>query len=249
MTAEDHSSRKRSHGAATEITCTHRRRRSKLTPLADCSSTSEPSTVSNHSTLMSTGVPEDSTDATDAGNDSDTESELSESSEEPSSDSSSDDDSASDEADSNIEASDEGGNEQRIVNLRANRGKKPRMKLRDEEMGVDLRPWLKEFLPKLKAANEELEREKQAGTLKDKIIERDGDEGQYIEMDLGLGVLKERDPNAEDSSSSSDSDNDEEEDNKNTHGQPSKKKDVMDKLLGRQSKPVSIEEVGNGKTT
>ena len=54
------------------------------------------------------------------------------------------------------------------------------------------------FLPALSAANQELEIERVQGRLSARDIENlddmEGDEegGQYIEMDLGLGVLEER---------------------------------------------------------
>ncbi|CAI6340878.1 unnamed protein product [Periconia digitata] len=113
--------------------------------------------------------------------DSDASSELSSSSEEP-----------SDDSDDEDEFANSADNEDPIVNLRANQGQKPIMKLDPEEMGDDIRSFLKDFLPKLKAANEELEAQKAAGTLKTAEILDDGDqtagsdgddEGeQYIEL-------------------------------------------------------------------
>lgn len=45
----------------------------------------------------------------------------------------------------------------------------------------------------MKEANDVLEREREAGTLAERGIENIKDEeGKYIEMDLGLGVLEER---------------------------------------------------------
>lgn len=185
MATESLSLRKRPRDTSNETTCSHRRTRSRLTPpsAADSSSTSEPSVTSDTSALVPTSVPEDSTDATVAEHDSDTESDLSESSEDPSSDSSSDNESNSnsDDAESDNEV-ENAGDENDRVNLPANRGSKPVMKLRDGELGEDVRPWLKEFLPRLRAANEELEKERKTGALKDKVIEREDEEGQYIEM-------------------------------------------------------------------
>lgn len=64
-----------------------------------------------------------------------------------------------------------------------------------------------------------------------------------IKQDLGLGVLEERDPNAQDSS---ESEGDSEEDDTDTQAQKSKKeKDILGKLMGRENKPVSIQEVNN----
>ncbi len=107
---------------------------------------------------------------------SDSESSLSESSEEPSDDSSSEDDSEEDEE----FQEDQGRNG--VVNLRANRGKKPTMKFDKDNLGPDIRPFLQQFLPELKAANDELEAQKRAGTLKT-LDAGAGENGeQYIQM-------------------------------------------------------------------
>jgi hypothetical protein len=103
-------------------------------------------------------------------------SELSDSSEAPSSESSS-------EEEGDEESDAEPRDEVKVENLRANRGKKPQMKLSKDDMGPDIRTFLKDFLPQLKAANDELEAERKAGTLKHRTIEAEGEEeGQYIEM-------------------------------------------------------------------
>ncbi|KAL6703551.1 hypothetical protein ACN47E_009576 [Coniothyrium glycines] len=194
---------------------------------ADASS--EPS-VSDDSALIPTSTTEVSTDASNS--DSDTESELSSSSEEPSDDSSSEEDS-----DGDVEMTDQEGRD-RVVNLPANRGAKPSMKLDQEEMGPDIRSFLKDFLPQLKAANEELEAQKKAGTLKSLDTTEETDEGApYIEMDLGLGVLEAKDPNAIDSSGD-DSDDTEME------------TDRLGKLLGREKKdPAGIEVVHDARVS
>jgi hypothetical protein len=99
---------------------------------------------------------------------------------------------------------------------------------------------LPEFLSKLEAANNELEAERAAGTLSSRRIEIDESEdatqnGQYIEMNLGLGVLKEK---TGDSSTSSNTDSDADDDDK-----PADR--IMDKLMGQrsESKKVVIEEL------
>lgn len=150
-------------------------RRRRVQVSADNSS--EPS-VSDESALVATSTADDSTLASD--HDSDSDSELSESSEEPSSESSSEDE--QDET-SDVEMTEHQG-EDGVVNLMANRGKKPIMKLNQEELGPDIRTFLKEFLPQLKAANEELEAQRQAGTLKRLEINDDeeGNSEQHIEM-------------------------------------------------------------------
>jgi hypothetical protein len=68
--------------------------------------------------------------------------------------------------------------------LRAGQGTKPVMKLSKKEMGPDIRTFLKDFLPQLKAANDELMAHKKAGTLKSREIDMtDADEAEeYIEM-------------------------------------------------------------------
>jgi hypothetical protein len=112
-------------------------------------------------------------------NSDDESSELSESSEEPSDLSSSDND---DEESTEMDV--EAPKEPEVVNVRANRGTKPTYKLDEEEFGPDIRVFLRDFLPQLKAANEELEAERKQGTLKKREIDTvEGDEDkQYIEM-------------------------------------------------------------------
>ena len=48
------------------------------------------------------------------------------------------------------------------------------------------------FIPTLAAANARLERERERGALGERDIENVGEDGRYIEMDLGLGVLEEK---------------------------------------------------------
>lgn len=96
------------------------------------------------------------------------------------------------------------------------------------------------FLAEMDAANRELEAEKKAGTIAERRVEIDDEEegekdGQYIEMNLGLGVLEEKTSDSETSS----------------EGESSDDEDVMDKLMGAEKdtkdeaekKKVSIEEV------
>ncbi len=66
----------------------------------------------------------------------------------------------------------------------------------------DIHNRLSTLLPSLAAANEELEAERSAGTLGKRNIE-DVDDAQYIEMNLGLGVLEEKEPNGTETGSSS----------------------------------------------
>lgn len=140
----------------------------------------EPSSpsASSESALASTNAANDSaTNPSDLGT-SDSDSELSESSEEPSSDESS---SEEEDDDEDTEMEEQEGQDG-VVNLRANRGKKPVMRLGNEDLGPDIRDFLKDFLPQLKAANEELEAQKKAGTLRS-LDAAPEDEGEpYIEM-------------------------------------------------------------------
>ncbi|KAF2466029.1 uncharacterized protein BDR25DRAFT_191227, partial [Lindgomyces ingoldianus] len=215
----------------------HRRTRAKVSQPTDSTSASKLS-LSDESPLIPAGIPQDSTIASDLSNDSESElSDLSESSEATSSGVSSDDD--SDDEESQLATDNE--NEDGIINLIANRGKKPSIKLSKDDNASDLQAHLKHFLPKLAAANVELEAAEKAGTLMMKKIEVDDgeEEGQYIEMNLGLGVLECKDPCAEGASSDTDSGSDEHE-NANTQAM---EKDLLGKLMGRGRKRVGIHEV------
>jgi hypothetical protein len=167
--------------SSTKDSLAHRRKRVRF----ETGASSDPS-ISEESALTSTSVADDSTVASDFGSESD--SELSESSEEPSSDSSSEDADEEDPA-SDAELHEHKGNNG-VVNLRAGQGKKPTMKLNKEELGPDIRDFLKDFLPQLKAANDELEAQRKAGTLKSREIDMtDAEEaGQYIEMVSGVSL-------------------------------------------------------------
>jgi hypothetical protein len=152
----------------------HRRKRVRFSP----TNSSEPSVSDLASTTAASST---TTHASDYGSD-DSGSSLSESSEEPSSDESSsseeDDEDSGEDTEMEDQAAPSG-----VVNLRANRGKKPVMKLgEDEDLGPDIRGFLKDFLPKLKESNEELERQRQAGTLKSLDAGGEEEGEPYIEM-------------------------------------------------------------------
>ncbi|KAF1973779.1 hypothetical protein BU23DRAFT_123945 [Bimuria novae-zelandiae CBS 107.79] len=207
-------------------------------------SNSAPSTVSDHSVLLPTSVPEDTTEA------SDDESWVSESSEEPSDESdieeSEDGSDAGDDGDEDEEEGKEDSEhgEDTVVNIRANRGERPSYKLPEDEELEDIRPFLKDFLPQLKAANEELEAQREAGTLRTSEIigDEDGDsEEQYIEMNLGLGVLEEKADDA-DTGLRVSSDGEDEAEREGENGQD---RDILGKLMGRDKaeEPPSIQEV------
>lgn len=165
----------------------------KLSPPVDNGTASKPS-ISEESALTPTSVPDELTDASDVGSES--SSDVSESSDEPSSESESESESEEEAGGDLTEESEveEQDGEEQITNLRSNRGKKPKMKLSKDDLGPDLRPFLDSFLPKLKAANDELEAQREAGILKGREIERgdeeDGGEG-YIEMVCGPPFIME----------------------------------------------------------
>ncbi|KAF2848095.1 hypothetical protein T440DRAFT_350310, partial [Plenodomus tracheiphilus IPT5] len=208
----------------------HRRKRVRFT-------SSEPSN-SDESALVPTSTTSLSTDASDL---SETDSELSSSSEEPSDESS--EESSDEDGDTEMELDDtstttttatpttdaaqthDGGG---VTNLIAHRGTKPAFKFDTTELGPDIRSFLKDFLPQLKAANEELEAQKRAGTLKSLDAGPEGEGEPYIEMDLGLGVLEAKGLDGSDSEESEDSGGEE-------RGE-GVEKDVLGKLLGRGKK-------------
>jgi hypothetical protein len=98
-----------------------------------------------------------------------------------------------------------------ITNVRATGGK-PYFSI-TELKHSPLTSMLPQFLTQMEAANKELEAERAAGTLANRRIDEDENEtkavdGQYIEMNLGLGVFEEKTGNlstSSESGSSSDS--------------------------------------------
>jgi hypothetical protein len=140
------------------------------------------------STAEKSALPtDDTTLASDNGSDSD--SELSDSSEDPSDDSSSEEEDEDEDAMLDTAPEKQQGKDG-VTNLRAGQGKKPVMKLSKKEMGPDIRTFLKDFLPQLKAANDELMAAKKAGTLKSREIDMVDaeEEKEYIEMVSRLGT-------------------------------------------------------------
>ncbi|KAJ5127106.1 hypothetical protein N7448_007885 [Penicillium atrosanguineum] len=108
---------------------------------------------------------------------------------------------------------------------------KPRIKPMKVKAGSDLLSRLSAFLPQMKEANDDLEKEIAAGRGKDIVLD-DADETdgkQYIEMNLGLGVLKEK----REGDDSSEADSDDENPyaaNGGSNGQGDS--DVLSKLMG-----------------
>ncbi|ELR05600.1 hypothetical protein VC83_07675 [Pseudogymnoascus destructans] len=119
--------------------------------------------------------------------------------------------------------------------------RKPKFDFASLKSNSSLMNKLPGFLAEMDAANRELEAEKKAGTIAERRLEIDDDEEegekaeQYIEMNLGLGVLEEKTSDSETSS----------------EGESSDDEDVMDKLMGAEKdskdegekKKVGIEEV------
>ncbi len=93
-------------------------------------------------------------------------------------------------------------------------------------------------MPKIKSANQELEFEKAEGRLGERDIENVEEEGEgYVEMELGLGVLEERE--------------DGEEGGEGKQADEGREGDVMGRLMGKKArrqgrgkKKVRIEEIG-----
>lgn len=120
----------------------------------------------------------------------------------------------------------------------------------------DLHHRLSTFLPNLAAANDELEVERAAGTLGDRNIES-VNSGNYIEMNLGLGVLQAKGHPGEGTGSSSGAgslggdDASDEEGNGDGGGEQGLQEaqgetDVLGKLLRRKKSKVEIQVIDAG---
>lgn len=120
---------------------------------------------------------------------------------------------------------------------------KPDFSARIASGAPSLEDRLKSFLPQLAEANGRLEQQGE----REKLSMEDVGEGEpHIEMNLGLGVLKEVGGKEEESESGSESENEEEEEERETR-EKEKEKDVMGKLMGGRRKREDkggIEEVG-----
>ncbi|KAF2083990.1 hypothetical protein K490DRAFT_69252 [Saccharata proteae CBS 121410] len=215
-----------------------------------------PSSTTTSSVAASEDTPNSTTEATEYSGDSDS-STLSASSPEPSS-SSSDEDSSDEESD--VESNKAASN---ITSLPLPPNRQARQQMYRETEAtlaadrVSLRERLHTFLPQLAAANASLEEDRAAGRLEDRVFDavKDGEEmegKQYIEMNLGLGVLEEKDPNKMDDSDEDDDEDDEMDQTMAGAGDSSasaqKEKDVMGKLLGQKGRKPGgggIEEVSD----
>ncbi|KAL2828431.1 hypothetical protein BDW59DRAFT_159636 [Aspergillus cavernicola] len=129
-------------------------------------------------------------------------------------------------------------NDEQMPSLPARR--KPNIRRLNEQ--PSLLSKLSAFLPQMKSANEDLEREVAAGRVKELQLDNEDDDhsdGQYIEMNLGLGVLEEK-RSGDDQSSG-----EEEAKHSGNHG-PSGETNVLDKLMGKEktsSEKPSIQEL------
>jgi hypothetical protein len=113
---------------------------------------------------------------------------------------------------------------------------------RNERIGnaTSLSSRLSSFLPAIAAANAQLESERRNDTTVNRNIE-DIDGENYIEMDLGLGVLEEKnldksssDTDSDDGNDGDDSDSDEKKSTPRERKTKKREKDVMSKLMGKE---------------
>lgn len=175
------------------------------------------------------------------------DSDLSSSSEEPSSVSSGSD---SDELDDSVADSDYNSD---VINLRI--GGKPTMRLCPAHTapGFDLLAKVRDFMPQIHAANEELDQERAEGTLDKRKLEIDDNEepepgddaserGAVIEINLGLGVLEEQKSGIDGillPTKDGDSDGDQDSDTEGATVADSTEPDIFAALLGKR--PSRIE--------
>lgn len=152
------------------------------------------------------------------------------------SESSSSDDSTS-EDDTSEEEDDE--EEERTTPTTVPTRTKPIMSATNTEGAGDLKSRLAAFLPQLAASNQKLEELKQKGELKGF---EDVEEGKdYIEMDLGLGVLEEKNAGQQQQQQQDDGESEERE----GEGKEKEEVDVLRKMMGIKTgnKPVGISEI------
>lgn len=236
--------KKRSHSEASTSSIHIRSVRRELLPSAlEPSDSSAPNScsASEDSALFSTEH-SSGNETANSDLDSTSSSAVSESSDDTSSGSDSENESMNGEDGSEDESMNEA--EVEIVTLPLpKKAKKPTIKA-VEVVGqeVDLGARLKRFLPQLAAANQELEAYRAAGMLKERNLEVVDEEAgkEYIEMDLGLGVLEETSSNSRDSGSRGYYD-----DSTDTTALETEEKDILGKLMGRTKRKdgIGIQEV------
>ncbi|KAE8412172.1 hypothetical protein BDV36DRAFT_64475 [Aspergillus pseudocaelatus] len=119
------------------------------------------------------------------------------------------------------------------------------------EKNPDLLSRLSAFLPQMKSANDKLQQEIEAGRGKDLRLDEvdDQTDGQYIEMNLGLGVLEEKRPadGVVPSAKSEGSDEGPADSHAKSHPNAPSESNVLETLMGNQdttsSKKPTIEEM------
>ncbi|KAI9041987.1 NOPCHAP1/New4 family protein [Aspergillus affinis] len=112
---------------------------------------------------------------------------------------------------------------------------KPRIHRVEGDSGLVAR--LSAFLPQMKSANEDLQREIDAGRGMDLRLDEvdEQSEGRYIEMNLGLGVLEEQHSDDEDKGEKSEKPQKESE----VRSKSETDSNVMDTLMGNDESPSS----------
>ncbi|CRL17531.1 unnamed protein product [Penicillium camemberti] len=112
---------------------------------------------------------------------------------------------------------------------------KPRIHRMKGDSGMLSR--LNAFLPKMKDANEDLQRQIEAGKAGDLVLDNADENGeQYIEMDLGLGVLEEKRDGDSSSGEESDDEGSEGATGAGKTPQEMNDSDIIGKLMGGKSK-------------
>jgi len=120
-------------------------------------------------------------------------------------------------------------------------GSKPNFSARVASGAPSLEDRLKSFLPQLAEANNRL----QQGGANGYSMEDVKEDEPHIEMNLGLGVLKELNGKDGEGGAESSEDEDEDEDADASPERKRREKDIMGKLMGgREKQAAGIEEIG-----
>ena len=142
--------------------------------------------------------------------------------------------------DSDDSTSDEGESEgDNIATVKP--GSKPNFSARVTSGAPSLEDRLKSFLPQLAEANNKLQKDGANAFSMEDVKEDE----PHIEMNLGLGVLKELNGKDGEEAADSSEDEDEDEDPSASPERKRREKDIMGKLMGgRENQTAGIEEVG-----
>ena len=120
-------------------------------------------------------------------------------------------------------------------------GSKPNFSARVTSGAPSLEDRLKSFLPQLAEANNKLQKDGANAFSMEDVKEDE----PHIEMNLGLGVLKELNRKDGEEAADSSEDEDEDEDPSASPERKRREKDIMGKLMGgRENQTAGIEEVG-----